>query len=116
MADSIVNKVGRRHSLRVLGVGGLSAVGLLSLVGCGGEEEGGGGECTGEVDAQSQQLRQTLQYVEQSTQDGKWCHNCVQYTAGTHGACGSCTVFTGPVQPDGYCLSWAAMPEAPAEG
>lgn len=121
MADSNVNKVGRRHSLRVLGAGGLSAVGLLSLAGCGGDEEessgGGGGEgCDAPIDAQSQQLRTTLQYVDESPQSDKFCRNCAQYVADQHGACGGCNVFTGPVQPGGYCLSWAAIQEeAPAE-
>lgn len=115
----------RRRSLRVLGAGGLS-LGLLGVAGCGGEEEGGGGSgggsggegCATPVDAQSTQMRSTLQYVEQSQVEGKNCENCAQYVADQYGECGGCNVITGPVRPQGYCLSWAAMgeEEAPAAG
>lgn len=112
--------VGRRFALRVIGVGGLGA--SLSLAACGGEEsddEGSqesGPSCSSPIDAQSQQLRTNLQYVDQSTIEGRTCANCAQYTADTFGDCGGCNVFSGPVQPNGYCLSWAAIQEdAPDE-
>jgi hypothetical protein len=115
MSTTNDSKLGRRATLRVLAASGLAATGLLSLAGCGGEEGGGGSGgggatgCNTPVDAQSQQLRTTLQYRAVSQEQGKNCSNCAQYTAGTFGDCGGCNVFTGPVQPNGHCLSWAAM-------
>lgn len=109
------SKITRRHSLRIIGAGS-AALGLLGLTACGGEEEaaagGGGGGATGcatPLDAQSTQLRQTLQYVEQSANAEQNCANCAQFVADQYGDCGGCGVMTGPVQPQGHCLSWAAM-------
>ncbi|HJL15022.1 MAG TPA: high-potential iron-sulfur protein [Sandaracinaceae bacterium LLY-WYZ-13_1] len=114
------DKVTRRRALRVIGVGGLSA-GLVSFTGCGGEEEAGGasGEeqaagtgCDAPIDAQSQQLRSNLQYRDESQVEGRRCSNCAQYLPDEYGRCGGCNVFSGPVQPGGHCLSWAAQEEA----
>jgi hypothetical protein len=120
--------VGRRVTLQILGVGGISA----ALVGCGGgggggDDHGGGGaaeeptaaagpSCDSEIDAQSRTLRQTLNYVENSEVEGSNCANCVQYQEGAYGDCGGCAVFTGPVAANGHCSSWAAaQAEEPAE-
>jgi hypothetical protein len=108
-----VAKISRRRSLRVLGTGGL-AVGLLAVTGCGGEEEPSGPSCSTAPDQQSQQMRSTLRYVEQSTTEGKTCSNCAQYKEGEYGDCGGCNLFTGPVRPGGYCLSWAEQGEGEA--
>ncbi len=137
MADQNSKTVGRRITLQVLGVGGLSATGLsatglsatglLGLAGCGnsGDESGGGSGaaggaagCDAPIDAQSRQLRTTLQYREVSQEEGKNCENCAQYIADAHGDCGGCRLFSGPVQPGGHCQSWAplaANEPAPAE-
>jgi hypothetical protein len=82
----------------------------------GGEKEKAGGELNcndpSYYDAQSAQMRKTLQYVEQSEKEGKYCNNCMQYLEkakngkGPDG-CGGCKLFTGPVNPKGYCLSYA---------
>jgi len=84
--------LGRRITLQIIGVGGLSATGLMPLAGCGGEESGGGGggedpgggggteagpSCDSEIDAQSQQLRSTLNYAEQSTTDTGAIMSCI---------------------------------------
>ncbi|MGF1508087.1 MAG: high-potential iron-sulfur protein [Myxococcota bacterium] len=64
--------------------------------------------CDAEIDATSQNLRKTLQYVEKSKIEGKMCSNCAQWIkpeGDNH--CGGCKLFTGPVYPAGYCLSWA---------
>ena len=67
--------------------------------------------CGGAIDDKSKNLRSTLQYVEKSTTEGKNCSNCLQYKAPAAGKkCGGCNLFSGPVQPNGYCLSWAAKP------
>ncbi len=107
------SKISRRRSLRVLGTGSL-AVGLLAVTGCGGEEEPSGPSCSTQPDAQSQQMRSTLQYVEQSTVAGKTCANCAQYKPGEFGECGGCNLFGGPVRPGGYCISWAEQAEGGA--
>ncbi len=103
-----MTKIGRRRALKIMGVGGFS-VGLLTVAGaCGGEEASQSGPgCNDPIDQASQQLRTSLQYKDVSDQPGKRCDNCSQYTAGTHGDCGGCNLFTGPVQPGGYCISWA---------
>ncbi|MEM6954046.1 MAG: high-potential iron-sulfur protein [Myxococcota bacterium] len=60
-------------------------------------------------------MRRTLQYVEQTANQEQKCSNCAQFVADQYGDCGGCNVMTGPVQPNGYCLSWAALEAAPAE-
>ena len=115
------SKLGRRTTLQVIGVGSLTAAGLVTLNGCSkGEEAGGGGGdppgegCNAPVDAASQQLRTSLQYVEVSQKEGQKCSTCAQYIADKHGACGGCQLFTGPVQPAGNCLSYAPKEGAAA--
>lgn len=77
-----------------------------------GDKAAAGGEqsCddSSKIDAQSAQMRKTLQYVEQSKQEGKQCNNCMQWIeAEKEGGCGGCKLFSGPVNPKGYCLSYA---------
>lgn len=130
------SKIGRRHSLKVVGFGFLGAAGLVNLAACSKEESGGakkapaepapaaggakeapaeqaeaaGAEgCGAPIDAQSAQMRTALQYKEVSDQEGKNCANCAQFKPGEYGDdCGGCNLFAGPVQNNGYCLSWAA--------
>ena len=53
-------------------------------------------------------MRGSLGYVDASVEDGKTCSNCALYTAATAGeSCGGCTLLKGPINPDGYCISWA---------
>lgn len=62
------------------------------------------------VDDQSKSMRKTLQYVAKSPNEGKYCKNCAQYIKPKGGsACGGCKLFSGPVNPNGYCLSYAPM-------
>jgi len=72
----------------------------------------GGGELNcndpSDYDAQSAQMRKTLQYVEKSPKEGKKCSNCMQWKPPEkEGECGGCKLFAGPVNPNGYCLSYA---------
>jgi len=54
------------------------------------------------------QMRNSLQYVDTSTTDGKTCANCALYIPAEEGAaCGGCNLIKGPINPDGYCMSWA---------
>jgi hypothetical protein len=80
----------------------------------GGEGAGGELNCNNpsDYDAQSAQMRKTLQYVEKSEKEGKNCSNCMQYLEKAESGkgpsgCGGCKLFTGPVNPNGYCLSYA---------
>ena len=122
--------VSRRRALHVIGM----TTGGMVMVACSQEKKGvpakkampakkeapksmpaaaaapaGGDGCSDAVDDTSKKLRATLQYVEKSAAEGKMCSNCLQYNEPAGGKkCGGCKLFTGPVQPGGYCLSWAA--------
>lgn len=63
--------------------------------------------CGEPVDRTSVRLRTILQYVEESPHGGKNCRVCLQYVRRSGQPCGNCRLFSGPVQPGGYCLSWA---------
>ena len=136
----MTTKIGRRHSLKVVGFGVLGAAGLVNLAACSKDEgakqapakpappaqpaaepkeapaeqaaAAGGEGCDATFDAASAQMRTALQYKEASDQEGKNCANCAQFKPGAYGDCGGCILFTGPVQNNGYCLSWAAKAEA----
>lgn len=106
----------RRHLFVLSG----AALATLGLAACGQDDKSGGADtgktaqptkgkgCDAPVDAKSKQMRKTLQYVEKSPKAEKNCANCVQYIADKYGDCGGCKLFAGPVQPKGYCASWAA--------
>ncbi|MEL7369772.1 MAG: high-potential iron-sulfur protein [Myxococcota bacterium] len=121
--------VSRRQALHIIG----ASTGSLVLIGCNAEKKAaapmekkaaapaaaskpaamaaakGDDDCNAAIDATSKQLRSTLQYVEKSKIEGKQCGNCLQYVEPAAGkSCGGCKLFTGPVQTNGYCLSWAA--------
>lgn len=74
-------------------------------------ESGSTKDCTEGVDlaADSKRMRKTLQYVSQTKQPGKMCSTCMQWIPpeGGEGACGGCKLFSGPVNANGYCLSYA---------
>jgi hypothetical protein len=66
-----------------------------------------------QIDATSKSLREGFKYVEKSVEAGKNCTGCLLYNAPVkEGECGGCKLFTGPVNPNGYCLSFA--PKKPA--
>jgi len=64
-------------------------------------------DCNTEVDEASKTMRKTLQYKKEATDPAKRCSSCAQYDAGKYGECGGCKLFTGPVRPNGGCLSFA---------
>jgi hypothetical protein len=132
--------VSRRRFLQSLSAVSLAGLGGSLLVGCGGgsgSESGGGSGGSGSAsqgsalgpastdldctdvsqlsDAQMKQREQmvnSLQYVDQTEKEGKYCANCQLYqqpedeeTTGSD--CGGCQLFPGGVHPNGYCTSWA---------
>ena len=52
-------------------------------------------------------IRTSLAYVDASVQPGKMCANCLQFLPSTPNACGACKVVKGPINPSGYCRSFA---------
>ena len=54
------------------------------------------------------QVRETFEYVETTPDADLACHLCEFYTEPEAGrACGGCTLFAGPVSPDGSCNSFS---------
>ncbi len=118
MSDSILN---RRRFIQRITVLGAATVGAGYLTACGpgeggGEGEGeGGGEtaaldCTdvSALDESQVAVRTSLEYVEMSETEGENCTNCQQYQVpDTEGSCGTCLVVPGPINPEGWCSSWA---------
>ena len=99
-------KLNRRQFLEraaILGVG-LSAGSLL--IGCTSKSL----SCTDTagLSPADAQARTAMAYVDASPDSAKNCANCALYTPGGEGACGSCSVVKGPINPAGYCNVWAA--------
>ena len=117
------NNVSRRAFIQRLTIFGAAGTAISSvLVGCGGGEGSGTETATAEVcydpealpEAQ-QQLYESLQYVEQSTTEGQYCDNCLQWQPAQAGeTCGGCQVLPGPVHPQGWCSAWVAQQGVPA--
>lgn len=116
-------EVSRRAFLQRLSVLGLAGAGggaLLSACGGGSEQDDASttadtdvscDDLSGLTDAQREQRRQvveSLNYVEASPNENQTCANCALYTPPTGDEpCGGCQLFPGPVNPNGYCTSWA---------
>lgn len=93
----------RRDSLRWLAVGMAAAF----VPGCkSGPKELACNDTSG-LDPAALGLRNAVKYVDKSTTPGKECDNCEHYVAGPPDACGTCKVVKGPINPKGYCTTWA---------
>jgi len=111
-----MTKLSRRAFLEraaLLGAAAVAGPALLAACNSGGDEGGGGGgglDCTDTsgLTPQEAQMRTSLNYVDASTTAGQTCENCTLYTAANAGECGGCTVIQGPINPNGWCSSWAA--------
>ncbi len=56
-------------------------------------------------------LRTTLGYLDQSPEAGRQCRTCLQFvSAPSDGQCGTCKIVKEPINPGGYCKSFAAKP------
>ena len=62
------------------------------------------------LSAADAQVRVSLQYVDNSVEAGKMCSLCQQFIPAAPDACGTCKVVKGPINPKGYCKSFAAKP------
>ena len=111
--DDQTTRFNRRRALQILGAGLGAASGVLALAGTEARADPGL-DCSKKVvvDPAAVQMRRVLQYVEKSTARGKKCSNCAQFEAGKYKECGGCKLFSGAVNPEGNCLSWAAKKPA----
>lgn len=119
----------RRSFLQRVGAVGAAGLGAgVFLSACGGDaeteapevvedSEGGltpnqaGVDCTDVTGLTEEeiQVRETLQYVDNSPFPEKVCDNCHFWQPAEAGAsCGGCQILKGPVAPGGYCTSWTA--------
>lgn len=125
------DNVSRRDFIQRISMIGLAGVGgsaILSACGSDGESESGqaGGESASSAEGtadfscddlsalsdqerqQREQMTTSLNYVEDTPNPEELCSNCALYTQPADGEqCGGCTLFPGPVHPNGYCTSWA---------
>ncbi len=54
------------------------------------------------------ELRRSLEYQDASPHgETKSCSSCAFYVAAGKNECGRCTLVKGPINPGGYCNSWA---------
>ena len=101
----------RRRALTLVGASGVAVLGSHMLTGCGDKEL----TCTDTTGLTPQQVqqRQTLGYVDRSTDPVKNCANCNFFQEATgENRCGGCQIMPGPVHPEGNCTSWAEKPPA----
>lgn len=62
----------------------------------------------GGLTAAQVQVRETFEYVEEAPEPDLACRLCEFWTAPAAGRfCGGCTLFAGPVSPDGSCNSFS---------
>jgi len=101
--------VSRRFLLRTSAHAGLAA--LFGAAACGKSEPKVLSRAdTSALSSLDAQVRVALAYVDVSVEPGKACAQCQQFLPGPAGACGSCRVLKGPINPAGYCKSFAAKP------
>ncbi|MCB9507399.1 MAG: high-potential iron-sulfur protein [Myxococcales bacterium] len=105
-----MSKINRREFLERAALLGAAVGAGAFMVGC--NKGGGGLSCTDTAGLAAADVatRTNNNYVDASTQAGKDCAGCALYQAGAEGACGTCTVVKGPINPAGYCNLWAARP------
>lgn len=108
--STITPSLNRREALNVIGAS-VAFTAAMSQGSTAFGEEKKALDCSSsdKIDKGSQQMRMALQYVEASKKKGQECDACMQWIAPEKDKnCGGCKLFTGPVNPKGYCLSFAA--------
>ncbi|MGH7272793.1 MAG: hypothetical protein ACREJ3_20375 [Polyangiaceae bacterium] len=104
------DKLSRRDVLqRSVAFGALTLVG--ATVACG-KEQAKALSCsdTTMLSSTDALLRTTMAYVDSSTFPDKYCTKCIQFLPAQPNACGNCKVLKGPINPHGYCKSFAPKP------
>ncbi|MDC1067682.1 high-potential iron-sulfur protein [Candidatus Kapabacteria bacterium] len=70
-------------------------------------------DLTGVAEDEVKKRNTIYQYKEVSDKEGQMCQNCQLYNkASDEGSCGGCQLFKGPVQSNGWCVSWVKNPKA----
>jgi hypothetical protein len=89
-----------------------AALGLFVVAGtaCGKEQKALNCTDTMSLSASDAQVRSSLGYVDSSVEPGKSCTKCLQFVPAAPDACGTCKVVKGPINPNGYCKSFAPKP------
>lgn len=113
MTDKISRRTAVLRGLQIP-VGGAF---LFGLAGCGGADKSASSMAGRTVCANPQAMsdsesrtRDSLHYVEYSTDPQKVCAGCAMFHPGDSAeACGTCDMYSGgPANPHGYCDSWSA--------
>lgn len=116
MSTDEQKRVSRRRFLQSLGFAGLVGTSGSLLVACGGgsDDSSQAASCSDLSQLSQQEMKQrkqmvkSLKYVEESPKPDRTCSNCNLFVKKEYGDdCGGCTLFPGPVHPQGYCNSWA---------
>ena len=93
-----------RRTIVAHGAGGL----LLLLTGAACNKSSRPAVCTdvSSLSPAEKTVRTSLQYVDRSQAENKDCASCQQFVAAPSdpfGACGTCKIMKGPINPRGYC-------------
>lgn len=59
------------------------------------------------MDAGQRSIRDSLEYVEEASNQAESCQHCGFFTP-TENGCGTCIIFSGPAHGRGHCVSWSA--------
>ena len=86
-----------------------AALSLFAVVGTACSKEQKALSCTDtmSLSAADAQVRTSLAYQDKSPEPGKSCTGCQQFIPAAPDACGTCKVLKGPINPAGYCKSFA---------
>jgi hypothetical protein len=91
----------RRQLTQLLAFGALGAIacdkGQLTSLSC--------TDTTG-ITPSDLQIRNSLAYVDHSTEPEKACDKCLHFLPGPENACGTCRIVRGPIHPKGTCKSF----------
>lgn len=101
-------KLTRRELIERGSVVGLVVLGGAGMTACGGS---GGTDCSNPpgLTSAERQMRQQLSYVEHSPNPEQRCETCNFFEQPSEpNGCGGCSLNLGPVNPAGYCTSYAA--------
>jgi hypothetical protein len=119
------HKLSRKSFLKNISVIGATAFGASALItACGGSEQetqpatdtdtspdAAGTQAdpcadTSNLSEADLNMRRNLQYVHETPEPDEYCSNCQLWIEPENGECGGCTLFRGPVNPNGWCISW----------